>query len=172
MGCWNFRNWACSKYPPSPGRPGRFSSGWPPEPYRGSPTPIHALSKVGRAKTSAKARTTAGGCARAKAGTTAGPSVPFAALRSLRMTVSCGRGNLNAASPRGLISSMVGLFLARLESWRFKDGKGKNKCKNNSRSLTPLTPTRTERAPGPQARYVRDDTSLGRGDCGGAGGLR
>src|SRR5207302_6533813 len=38
MGCWKFRNWACRKYPPSPGRPGRFSRGWPVKPYRGSPT--------------------------------------------------------------------------------------------------------------------------------------
>src|ERR1022692_2897086 len=38
MGWWNFRNWACRKYPPSPGRPGRFSRGWPVKPYRGSPT--------------------------------------------------------------------------------------------------------------------------------------
>src|SRR4030081_112102 len=38
MGCWKFRNWACRKYPPSPGRPGRFLRGWPVEPYRGSPT--------------------------------------------------------------------------------------------------------------------------------------
>jgi NAD(P)-dependent dehydrogenase (short-subunit alcohol dehydrogenase family) len=38
MGWWNFRNWACRKYPPSPGRPGRFSRGWPVKPYKGSPT--------------------------------------------------------------------------------------------------------------------------------------
>jgi plasmid stabilization system protein ParE len=38
MGWWKFRNWACRKYPPSPGRPGRFSRGWPDTPYRGSPT--------------------------------------------------------------------------------------------------------------------------------------
>src|SRR4029077_16738626 len=38
MGWWNFRNWACRKYPPSPGRPGKFSRGWPVKPYRGSPT--------------------------------------------------------------------------------------------------------------------------------------
>src|ERR1017187_5418409 len=38
MGWRNFRNWAGRKYPPSPGRPGRFSRGWPVKPYRGSPT--------------------------------------------------------------------------------------------------------------------------------------
>ena len=38
MGWWNSRNRACRKYPPSPGRPGRFSRGWPDKPYRGSPT--------------------------------------------------------------------------------------------------------------------------------------
>src|ERR1700735_5147994 len=38
MGWWNFKYWACRKYPPSPGRPGRFSRGWPVRPYRGSPT--------------------------------------------------------------------------------------------------------------------------------------
>src|ERR1700733_6640122 len=37
MGWWNLRYWACRKYPPSPGRPGRFSRGWPVKPYRGSP---------------------------------------------------------------------------------------------------------------------------------------
>ncbi len=36
MAWWKFRNWACRKYPPSPGRPGRFSSGWPDKQYRGS----------------------------------------------------------------------------------------------------------------------------------------
>ena len=32
MGWSNFRYGACRKYPPSPGRPGRFSRGWPVKP--------------------------------------------------------------------------------------------------------------------------------------------
>jgi hypothetical protein len=34
MGWWKFRKRACRKYPPSPGRPGRFSRGWPDKPYK------------------------------------------------------------------------------------------------------------------------------------------
>src|ERR1700722_3701632 len=39
MGWWNFRKRACRKYPPSPGRPGRFSRGWPDKAYGGSRLP-------------------------------------------------------------------------------------------------------------------------------------